>query len=97
MLAVFESCAGHLATRLMAALEAGAAAGGEAGPVHSAGLLVVRDVSWPIVDLRVDWADTDPVRGLVALWARYHPQMDAYVQRALDPGAAPSFGVPGNL
>ena len=85
----------HFAARLLHALRAGVAAGGEAGPIHSAGLLVVRDVSWPIVDLRVDWADEDPVGELAALWERYEPQVEDYVRRALDPAAAPSFGVPG--
>jgi uncharacterized Ntn-hydrolase superfamily protein len=86
----------HFAARLLRALRAGVAAGGEAGPIHSAGLLVVRDVSWPIVDLRVDWADGDPVAELMALWERYEPQVEDYVRRALDPAAAPSFGVPGD-
>jgi uncharacterized Ntn-hydrolase superfamily protein len=86
----------HFAARLLQALRAGVDAGGEAGPIHSAGLLVVRDVSWPIVDLRVDWADDDPVAELTALWERYEPQVEDYVRRALDPAAAPSFGVPGD-
>jgi uncharacterized Ntn-hydrolase superfamily protein len=86
----------HFAARLLQALHAGVEAGGEAGPIHSAGLLVVRDVSWPIVDLRVDWAEDDPVAQLTALWERYEPQVEDYVRRALDPGAAPSFGVPGD-
>lgn len=86
----------HFAAMLLRALCAGVEAGGEAGPIHSAGLLVVRDVSWPIVDLRVDWADDDPVGKLTALWERYEPQVEDYVRRALDPAAAPSFGVPGD-
>jgi uncharacterized Ntn-hydrolase superfamily protein len=86
----------HFATQLLHALRAGVEAGGEAGPIHSAGLLVVRDVSWPIVDLRVDWADDDPVAELLSLWERYEPQVEDYVRRALDPAAAPSFGVPGD-
>jgi uncharacterized Ntn-hydrolase superfamily protein len=86
----------HLPARLLRALCAGVAAGGEAGPIHSAGLLVVRDVSWPIVDLRVDWADDDPVAALASLWERYEPQVEDYIRRALDPAAAPSFGVPGD-
>jgi uncharacterized Ntn-hydrolase superfamily protein len=97
MVAAFDGAPGHLAARLLAALEAGAARGGEAGPIHSAGVLVVRDVSWPIVDLRVDWSARDPVGGLLALWDIYAPQIDAYVQRALDPTRAPRFGVPGDL
>jgi uncharacterized Ntn-hydrolase superfamily protein len=102
MIAAFEVENGQTAervdfpVRLLRALRAGVAAGGEAGPVHSAGLLVVRDVSWPIVDLRVDWADDDPVAELLALWERYEPQVEDYVRRALDPAAAPGFGVPGD-
>src|SRR5208337_5512233 len=61
MLAAFESASGHLGARLLEALRAGAARGGEAGPIHSAGLLIVRDLTWPIVDLRVDWTSSDPV------------------------------------
>ncbi len=86
-----------LAERLMAALEAALAAGGEAGPVHSAGLLVVADQTWPLVDLRVDWAETAPIAALRALWELWQPQMHAYVTRALDPADAPSYGVPGDL
>jgi len=96
MIEAFADTRGHLAERLLLALQAGLAAGGEAGPVHSAGLLVVHELSWPIVDLRVDWAQSGPVAELAALWALYAPQMDAYVQRALDPRSAPSFGVPGD-
>jgi len=96
MIDAFADTRGHLAERLLLALQAGQAAGGEFGPVHSAGLLVVHELSWPIVDLRVDWAQSGPVAELAALWALYAPQMDAYVQRALDPRSAPSFGVPGD-
>jgi uncharacterized Ntn-hydrolase superfamily protein len=96
MLAAFDAAQGHLGTRLLAALEGGLAHGGEAGPIHSAGLMVVREVAWPIVDLRIDWADRDPLEALRRLWTLYAPQMDAYVQRALDPRAAPSYGVPGD-
>jgi uncharacterized Ntn-hydrolase superfamily protein len=97
MVAAFEAAAGHLGARLLHALHAGAERGGEAGPVHSAGLLLVHQVSWPIVDLRVDWNDHDPLGALAAIWDIYAPQIDDYVRRALDPGAAPSYGVPGNL
>jgi len=97
MVAAFEAqFEAQFATMLLQALRAGVEAGGEAGPIHSAGLLVVRDVSWPIVDLRVDWADDNPVAKLAALWERYEPQVEDYVRRALDPAAAPSFGVPGD-
>jgi len=96
MVGAFEAAAGHFGVRLLAALHAGAKRGGEAGPVHSAGLLIVREVSWPIVDLRIDWSDSDPIAALAALWDVYAPQIDAYVRRALDPAAAPNFGVPGD-
>jgi uncharacterized Ntn-hydrolase superfamily protein len=96
MVAAFEMAEGHLGARLLVALRAGLDRGGEAGPVHSAGLLVVREVSWPIVDLRVDWTEDDPVRLLHAIWELYAPQIDDYVRRALDPAAAPGFGVPGD-
>ena len=79
----------------MAGLAAGSAAGGEVGSIHSAALQVVGDQDWPIVDLRVDWTEGDPIAELEALWQTYVPQMDDYVTRALDPDAAPSYGVPG--
>ncbi len=97
MVRAFEAAAGHLGARLLQALRAGVERGGEAGPIHSAGLLVVREVSWPIVDLRVDWSEQDPVGALEAVWTLYAPQIDDYVRRALDPGAAPHFGVPGDM
>ena len=97
MVAAFEGSAGELGTRLTQALAAGLAAGGEAGPVHSAGLLLAGSEAWPLADLRVDWDDAQqPVEALQGLWALWLPQMHAYVQRALDPGSAPAFGVPGD-
>jgi uncharacterized Ntn-hydrolase superfamily protein len=96
MIAAFDAAGGQLAERLLAALRAGADAGGEAGPVHSAGLLVVREVPWPIVDLRVDWSDADPITELIGIWKRYAPQVEDYVRRALQPADAPGFGVPGS-
>ena len=87
--------AAELEERLVAALEAGLAAGGEAGPVHSAGLLVVRDVDWPVTNLRVDWSES-PIADLRALWSLWAPQRDDYVTRALAPDDAPGYGVPGD-
>jgi uncharacterized Ntn-hydrolase superfamily protein len=49
-----------------------------------------------VANLRVDWSDTDPIADLARLWALYEPQLEAYVTRALDPTAAPSYGVPGD-
>ncbi|HKZ08979.1 MAG TPA: DUF1028 domain-containing protein [Methylomirabilota bacterium] len=96
MLAAFERASGHLGDRLLAAMAAALAAGGEEGPVHSAGMLLVRDVPWPVADLRVDWSDGDPIADLHHVWLIYKPQMEDYVARALNPAAAPSFGVPGD-
>ncbi len=85
----------HLGDRLIGALSAALEAGGEEGPVHSAGLVIVDQVSWPTTDLRVDWSD-DPIRELKVLWRLWRPQIDAYVTRALDPSASPSYGVKGD-
>ena len=86
----------HLAERLLRALEAGLASGGEEGPVHSAALIVYHEQAFPLVNLRVDWDDGDPIRTLRKLWDDYKPQMGAYLQRAIDPTKAPSYGVPGD-
>jgi uncharacterized Ntn-hydrolase superfamily protein len=96
MVAAFAASQAAFGTRLLEALCAGLEHGGESGPIHSAGLLIVRDVSWPIADLRVDWSDSDPIAALSALWDRYAPQLEDYVRRALDPERAPHFGVPGD-
>jgi uncharacterized Ntn-hydrolase superfamily protein len=95
MIRAFESATGHLGDRLIAALIAGLGAGGEAGPVHSAGLKIADRLDWPLVDLRIDWSET-PIQALESAWQIYRPQMAAYVQRALDPTQAPSYGVPGD-
>jgi uncharacterized Ntn-hydrolase superfamily protein len=96
MVEAFEASAGApLGDRLVVALRAGLSAGGEEGPVRSAGLLVADAVAWPVADLRVDWAE-DPIADLAGLWQLWKPQLQGYVLRALEPGAAPSFGVPGD-
>ena len=69
--------------------------GGEAGPVHSAGLKIADKLDWPLADLRIDWS-ARPIDDLAAAWAVFRPQMAAYVQRAIDPTQAPSYGVPGD-
>ena len=96
MVAAFAAATGHLGDRLILAMQAALAAGGEAGPVHSAGMKLVAEVPWPVADLRVDWTETCPIDGLASLWTRYLPQFDAYVTRALDPREAPAYGVPGD-
>lgn len=97
MVKAFVGSEGHLADRLLVAMNAALAAGGEAGPVHSAGLLLVDKVSWPVASLRIDWHEAaKPVEELERLWKLYSPQLDDYVNRALNPLAAPSYGVPGD-
>jgi len=96
MVSSFEATSGQLAERLLVALEAANAAGGEAGPVHSAGLKVADTLNWPYVDLRIDWSDS-PIQNLRSAWEVYKPQAGAYVQRAQNPTQAPSYGVPGDL
>jgi len=88
---------GHLGDRLIAAMRAGLAAGGEAGPVHSAGLQLCDTVAWPVADLRCDWTEDCPIEAIATAWDVYKPQLAAYIQRALDPTEAPSYGVPGDL
>lgn len=92
----YLSSMGHIGDRLIAAMRAGLAAGGEAGPVHSAGMKIVDRVSWPVADLRCDWTEDCPIEAIATAWEVYKPQLDAYVQRALDPREAPSYGVPGD-
>lgn len=95
MLDAFQMAEGSLAERLMIALQHGLKAGGEAGPVRSAGILVVDKLEWPIIDLRVDWSET-PIDDLYELWKVYEPQVEDYVIRALNPSDSPSYAVPGD-
>jgi uncharacterized Ntn-hydrolase superfamily protein len=91
----FEGVDANFEERLLAGLRAGLDAGGEAGPLRSAGLAVVEDAAWRTTDLRVDDHD-DPVAELARLLALWLPQKADYLTRALDPTAAPSYGVPGD-
>ena len=91
MIETFERDPGkHLGERLLAGLAAGLAAGGETDPVRSAGLYVVDRFVWPVIDLRVDWHET-PIAELQKVFAEYFPQMEAYIQRAVDPTQAPGY------
>ena len=91
-----EHLGGHLGDRLIAAMQAGLAAGGEAGDLHSAGLLIVDQQEWPLVDLRCDWTTDCPIAAIANTWDIYKPQMDDYLTRALNPASAPSYAVPGD-
>ncbi|HTE36246.1 MAG TPA: DUF1028 domain-containing protein [Reyranella sp.] len=89
MVETFEANADQpLAERLLRAIEAGGAAGGELKQVKSAGLVVAHRESFPFVDLRVD-LDSQPLVQLRFLWELYQPTADAYVVRAVDPDNAP--------
>ena len=89
MVEAFGAAAGeHLAERLLLALEAGLAAGGEPKQVKSAALLVVDDQPFPLVDLRVE-LDRAPLAELRFLWEVYRPRMEVFVTRAVDPDRVP--------
>lgn len=92
----FLGSSGHLGDRLIAAMRAGLAQGGEAGPLHSAGMLLADKVAWPVAELRCDWTMDCPIENIATAWDVYKPQLAAYVQRAIDPREAPSYGVPGD-
>ena len=96
MIDSFLASQGHLGDRLITALRAALKAGGEASPVRSAGLKLVRDVSWPVADLRCDWSEDCPIEQLARLWDIYNPQLESYVMRAINPLNAPSYGVAGD-
>jgi uncharacterized Ntn-hydrolase superfamily protein len=89
------SAAATFEERLLAGFLGGLAAGGEEGPVRSAGLAVVESAAWRVTDLRVD-DDDDPAAELGRLLALWLPQKRDYLTRALDPETAPSYGVPGD-
>lgn len=92
----FVIASGHIGDRLISAMRAGLAQGGETGPIHSAGMQICDTVAWPVADLRCDWTLGCPIENVATAWGVYEPQLNAYVQRALDPREAPSYGVPGN-
>ncbi|PZW63927.1 putative Ntn-hydrolase superfamily protein [Pseudomonas sp. URMO17WK12:I6] len=96
MVEAYEHGEGQLTDRLLTAMKAAVVAGGEAGPVHSAAVIVVGELTWPIINLRVDWADEDPIGKLEQLWDAYRPQVKDYIDRALTPDKSPGYGVAGD-
>jgi uncharacterized Ntn-hydrolase superfamily protein len=96
IVSAFETSSGDLGQRVIDAMRAGLQAGGEAGPIRSCGLVMVDAVAWPVADLRVDWHDS-PLQELASLWSVWQPQLQDYVNRALNPSTAPSYGVPGDV
>ena len=92
----FENETGHLGDRLISALKSGLNAGGEVDPLHSAGIQICDIFSWPIIDLRCDWTEDCPIEAISNAWTIYKPQIQDYVQRAIDPRKVPSYSVPGD-
>ena len=82
-----------LGERLVRAILAGEAAGGEFAAVVSAALLVVHRERFAYVDLRVD-AHGEPLAELARLWAAYAPLADDYVLRAVAPDSAAAYVAP---
>jgi uncharacterized Ntn-hydrolase superfamily protein len=95
MVRSFEDEEGPLEMRLLSALRSAVIAGGEAGPIHSAGIAVVTDVGWRVTDLRVDWHD-NPVEELARVLSVWLPQRADYITRAIDPSLSLGYGVPGD-
>ena len=85
MVAAFQAAAARpFPERLLAALEAGLAAGGEPKPLVSAALQVAWHAPFPYIDLRID-AAPQPITELRTLWNAYAPNADLYTERALSP------------
>ena len=79
-----------LPDRLIAGLEAGLAAGGEAFPLRSAALKVAHPgVPLLPIDLRVDLSET-PIEDLRRYWVMWEPMSEGYVQRCVDPANSPA-------
>ncbi|MDX2483084.1 MAG: DUF1028 domain-containing protein [Pseudodonghicola sp.] len=83
----FEAASGHLATRLMAGMLAGEAAGSERDPLQSATVVVLGADRLKDVDLRMD-SSTTPLQDLMDLLVAWLPKAPAYRVRAIDPDAA---------
>ncbi|HEV2970569.1 MAG TPA: DUF1028 domain-containing protein [Pirellulales bacterium] len=79
MVEAFESTEGHLSMRLVAALEAGQAAGGDTRGMQSAALLVVKKNGGPwlnndsVLRLQVD-DNSEPIKELRRLVEKAHPR-----------------------
>jgi len=78
----------HLAEGLISGLEA--------DPIHSAALIISDKLPFYLVDLRADWADEEPVVRLRQHSQAYASQMQDYTNCAINPSAAPSYGVVGD-
>ncbi len=75
-----------LERRLLATVEAGRDAGGQAEGQTSSALLVYDRWEFPIVNLRVD-VDLEPIGALRRIFDWFEPLIPYYVERTLDPGS----------
>lgn len=95
MMDAYHSAEGEFEHRLLAAMFAGEAAGGEQGDLASCGLAVARRSGWNETDLRID-AHQQPLQELQRLLRLWLPERDDYVTRGIEPHRAPAYGVPGD-
>lgn len=96
MVQAFQDSAGPLGDRLLIAMASARAGGGGGEPLHSAGLLLVDQVSWPVADLRIDWDEAaDPIAGLQRLWDVYAPRLQEDLLGAINPAALHTRGGAG--
>lgn len=77
MLSTFEASSSELAGRLLRALAAGAASGGDVRGQRSAALKVFESEDYPLIDLRIDDHDT-PIEALGGLWRVFEKDMLPY-------------------
>jgi uncharacterized Ntn-hydrolase superfamily protein len=75
---------GELSDRLMASVEAGAAAGGQAEGQYSGALLVYGDEPFAELDLRVDYTP-NAVAELRRIYDWFRPLVPYYLERPHDP------------
>lgn len=73
-----------LAQRLLNAMHAGLAEGGEVRALQSAGLLIADGSGWNSIDLRVD-QHKEPLTELQRLWGLYEPLHAGYIDRVVAP------------
>jgi len=86
----FEATAGKpLAERLVLALEAAQAAGGDKRGRQSAALKVVDTEDYPLIDIRVDDSE-DPVPELRRIWGLYQSQGFGQIMHMLPSKAVPA-------
>lgn len=74
------------AERLLSAVDAGLAAGGETKPIMSSALLITDRNAWPLVDLRIDWQE-NPLDELRLLWEFFKPHQERFIKQVLTPAA----------